>query len=54
MSLPSDIISKIVQCLMGLNIYKPILFGSYARGTATEGSDIGLLVILGTIYELNI
>jgi len=48
MSLSADVISKIVQCLIGLNIYKIILFGSYARGTANEDSDIDLLVILDT------
>jgi predicted nucleotidyltransferase len=46
MSLPADVISKIVLSLMGLNIYKIILFGSYARGTATKDSDIDLVVIL--------
>ena len=48
MSLSADTISKIVQCLIGLNVYKVILFGSYARGTATEDSDIDLVVILDT------
>jgi predicted nucleotidyltransferase len=48
MSLPADIISKIIQCLMGLNVYKIILFGSYAKGTATEDSDIDLVVILNS------
>ncbi|MCL2207310.1 MAG: nucleotidyltransferase domain-containing protein [Fibromonadales bacterium] len=48
MSLSADIISKIVQSLIGLNIYKIILFGSYAKGVATEDSDIDLLVILDT------
>jgi len=48
MSLSADVISKIVQCLIGLNIYKIILFGSYARGTANEDSDIDLVVILDT------
>jgi uncharacterized protein len=48
MSLSADVISKIVQSLIGLNIYKIILFGSYARGTATEDSDIDLVVILDT------
>ncbi|MCL2282067.1 MAG: nucleotidyltransferase domain-containing protein [Fibromonadales bacterium] len=45
MSLSADVISRIVQCLMGLNVYKVILFGSYAKGTATEDSDIDLVVI---------
>jgi predicted nucleotidyltransferase len=48
MSLSADVISKIVQCLIGLNVYKIILFGSYARGTATKDSDIDLVVILDT------
>jgi uncharacterized protein len=48
MSLSADVISKIVQCLIGLNVYKIILFGSYARGTANEDSDIDLVVILDT------
>jgi predicted nucleotidyltransferase len=48
MSLPADVISKIIQSLIGLNIYKIILFGSYANGTATEDSDIDLVVILDT------
>ena len=46
MSLSADIISRIVQSLISLNIYKIILFGSYAKGTATEDSDIDLVVIL--------
>jgi len=48
MSLSAEVISKIVQCLAGLNICKIILFGSYARGTATEDSDIDLVVVLDT------
>jgi len=48
MSLSADMISNIIQCLMGLNVYKVILFGSYAKGTATEISDIDLVVILDT------
>jgi predicted nucleotidyltransferase len=48
MPLHTEIISKIVQSLIGLNIYKIILFGSYANGTATEDSDIDLVVILDT------
>jgi predicted nucleotidyltransferase len=46
MSLPADIISKIIQCLINLHVYKIILFGSYAKGTATENSDIDLVVVL--------
>ena len=46
MSLSADVISRIIQSLVGLNVYKIILFGSYAKGTATEDSDIDLVVIL--------
>jgi len=46
MSISADLVSKIIQSLIGLNIYKIILFGSYARGTATENSDIDLVVVL--------
>jgi predicted nucleotidyltransferase len=48
MSLPVEITSKIVQSLMGLDIYKVILFGSHAKGTATEDSDIDLVVVLNS------
>ncbi|MDR1813120.1 MAG: nucleotidyltransferase domain-containing protein [Candidatus Fibromonas sp.] len=48
MSLSPDIISRIIQCLTGFNLYKVVLFGSYARGTANEDSDVDLLVILDT------
>jgi len=48
MSLSADVISRIIQSLVGLNVYKIILFGSYAKGTATEDSDIDLVVILDT------
>jgi predicted nucleotidyltransferase len=48
MSLTPDIVSRIVQCIAGFNLYKVMIFGSYARGTATKDSDIDLLVILNT------
>ena len=48
MSLSAGVISRIVQSLIDLNVYKIILFGSYARGTATEDSDIDLVVVLDT------
>jgi predicted nucleotidyltransferase len=48
MSLSADVTSKIVQSLMSLNVYKVILFGSYAKGTAKKDSDIDLVVILDT------
>ena len=40
-----DIISQINFSLQHLNINKVILFGSYAKGTQTDDSDIDLLVV---------
>ena len=39
-------IPEIITCLKPLDPLKVILFGSQARGTATEGSDLDLLVVL--------
>lgn len=39
-------IDKIMAKLAELNIYKVILFGSYADGSADEESNIDLLIIL--------
>ena len=36
---------KEVETITGSNLKKIILFGSYARGSAEEGSDIDLLLI---------
>ena len=41
----NDIISQINLALQHLNISKVILFGSYARGTQSDDSDIDLLVV---------
>jgi uncharacterized protein len=41
----NDIIAQIIHSLRHLNVSKVILFGSYSRGTQTEGSDIDLLVV---------
>jgi predicted nucleotidyltransferase len=41
----NDIISKINLSLLPLNVSKIILFGSYAKGTQSEDSDIDLLVV---------
>lgn len=41
----TDIIDQINLSLQHLNVSKIILFGSYARGTQTEDSDIDLLVV---------
>lgn len=40
-----EIISQIHLSLEHLNVYKVILFGSYATGTQSEDSDIDLLVV---------
>jgi len=39
-------IDKIMEKLLELNIYKVILFGSYAEGKADSESDIDLLIVL--------
>jgi predicted nucleotidyltransferase len=41
----NDIISQINLSLQDLNISKVILFGSYAKGTQSDDSDIDLLVV---------
>ncbi len=40
-----DIITQINLSLQHLNVSKVILFGSYAKGTQTDDSDIDLLVV---------
>ena len=41
----NDIVIQINQALKSLNVNKVILFGSYAKGTQTDDSDIDLLVV---------
>ena len=41
----NEIITQINQSLKHLNINKVILFGSYAKETQSENSDIDLLVV---------
>lgn len=41
----SEIIEMIRVSLQNLNVSKVILFGSWAKGTNSEGSDIDLLVV---------
>ncbi|MCF8367426.1 MAG: nucleotidyltransferase domain-containing protein [Bacteroidales bacterium] len=40
-----DIIAEINRSLQPLNINKAILFGSFAKGTQAENSDIDLLIV---------
>ncbi len=40
-----EYISAIIEELTKINLYKVILFGSYAYGTPTPDSDIDLLVV---------
>ncbi len=42
----SETISAIVSCLLTLNPYRVVLFGSHATGTQDADSDVDLLVIL--------
>ena len=41
----NDIIAEINLSLQHLNVSKVILFGSYAKGTQSDDSDIDLLVV---------
>ncbi len=41
----NEIISQIKLSLQDLNVSKVILFGSYAKGTQTDDSDVDLLVV---------
>jgi len=41
----NDIIAQINLSLQHLNVNKVILFGSYAKGTQSDDSDIDLLVV---------
>jgi predicted nucleotidyltransferase len=46
MTLPFAVIQEIVDSLRPLKPFKVVLFGSYAKGTATEQSDIDLVVVV--------
>jgi predicted nucleotidyltransferase len=46
MTLPASIVREILRNLAPFKPLKVILFGSYAKGSATEDSDIDLLVVL--------
>jgi uncharacterized protein len=40
------LVEEMTERLKALKPYKVILFGSYARGTATEDSDLDVMVVL--------
>ena len=40
-----------LNSLYGENLRQLILYGSHARGEATEGSDVDLLVVLGDMQD---
>ncbi|MDR2705477.1 MAG: nucleotidyltransferase domain-containing protein [Planctomycetaceae bacterium] len=44
----SVVLDKIVECILGSEfpILRIILFGSHAKGTATQDSDIDLMVVI--------
>ena len=46
----NDLIRQIALSLQHLNVSKVVLFGSYAKGTQTEDSDIDLLVVTNDNY----
>lgn len=47
-----EVISAIVDCIVdGFEPLQVILFGSWARGTATEWSDVDLLVIFPDVDD---
>ena len=45
-----ELIIQVTQSLQHLNVSKIVLFGSYAKGTQTEDSDIDLLVVTNDNY----
>jgi len=40
------VVEEVTERLKKLEPYKVVLFGSYARGTATEDSDLDVMVVL--------
>jgi predicted nucleotidyltransferase len=46
----SYVLNQLVEKLKAADPYKIVLFGSYAKGTATPESDIDLMIILDNDY----
>jgi predicted nucleotidyltransferase len=42
----NNYVDQLLEALKQADLYKVILFGSYAKGTADENSDIDMVVIL--------
>lgn len=49
----SELINSINNSLLHLNVSKVILFGSYAKGMNTDGSDVDLLVVTNDNFTPN-
>ncbi len=52
MKLSSNILKQISECLKGIAPEaEAYLYGSHARGTAREDSDVDLLILIPDIYQ---
>ena len=51
--LVGEMLSEFVKRVSGAEVYSIILFGSYARGSAAEKSDVDLLVVGGSRAKLS-
>lgn len=49
----NELINNIHNSLLHLNVSKVILFGSYAKGMNTDGSDVDLLVVTNDNFTPN-
>jgi predicted nucleotidyltransferase len=49
----NEVISLVNKSLENLDVYRVLLFGSYAAGNQTEGSDIDLLVVTNDEFVFN-
>ncbi len=48
-----EMLSELVKRVSGAEVYSIILFGSYAKGSASEKSDVDLLVVGGSRARLS-
>ena len=49
-TITKEIVDEVIQLLQE-NVYKIVLYGSYARGDFTKESDIGVLILLNCDKE---